>query len=834
MRRILYRCNERYGVVRAVILSFLTSLFPVVAWAQQAVVYGSVRDDSANPLSNVSIQFDEEKIFFTDADGRFEVPVPSGRPVKLLFSHIGFETFERTVLLQPGQRYPLYVVMVPRLFLIDSVVVENRALRSEPGLVKLSPGAMQYLPSAGGGVEAMLKVLGAQSGNELSAQYSVRGGNYDENLVYVNDFEIFRPTLVRSSQQEGLSFIHTQLVESVFFSTGGFAAHYGDKMSSVLDVRYKRPEKFGGNAEMSLLGGAASLEGVGLRKRLRYLWGGRYKTNRYLLSSLDTKGEYQPLFTDVQGNVQLDLSSRSTLEAIGNFSGNIYRFIPEDRVTTFGTIQRTLRLNVYFDGQEVDRYFYGMGGLAWTLRPTSHLKLKVMAAMYRSQEEETFDIIGQYFLGEVSNDFGSSAFGQTLYYLGVGTTHQWARLVLNSTIYRLSHKATLTRGAHVVQWGFDASHELLSDQINEWVRLDSAGYTLPYSDQQLVIPELIKGRYELSSARLAAYMEDTWRPVGPFSLRIGTRISYWDLNGQWLVSPRLQWSYDPAWKADIIFKAAFGFYDQPPFYRELRNLEGELQRNVLAQRSIHYVAGLDYNFSMWQRRFHFVSELYYKHLMDLNPYELDNVRIRYFGTNTAKGYAAGMDFRLHGEFVPGAESWVAMSLLKTKENLLNDVLYRVDTIKSGEPAGIILDSVPVYPGYIPRPTDQLLNFSLFFQDYLPGNERFKVHLNLLFGTGLPTGPPDNIRARDTIRLAPYRRVDIGFSAMVHDATRKTHRSNVLGRHVQTAWISVEVFNLLGVFNEISYTWVKDFSNMIYAVPNYLTGRRINVRLHIRF
>jgi hypothetical protein len=704
-------------------------------------------------------------------------------------------------------------------------------------MIRIDPKLFDALPSASGGVEAILKVLGASSNNELSSQYSVRGGNYDENLVYVNDFEIYRPFLIRSGQQEGLSFINSDMVSSLLFSAGGFAAKYGDKMSSVLDIDYRKPEKFGGAASISLLGGSLTLEGASPNQSLRFLVGARYKTNQYLLNSLETTGDYRPAFSDIQADVTYDVSDKVSLEAIANYSSNQYQFIPQDRVTTFGTIQNTLRLTVYFDGQEVDKYTTAMGGLSVTYKPKSNLRLKFLASIYGNQEDETFDVIGEYFLGEVGNNLGNANFGQTLYYIGTGTNQEWGRDYLTATILKFAHKGSFIKKHHYLQWGFDINREHIHDDLSQWTRVDSAGYTLPYSDSQIFLQDIIRSEYDFSSFRYSLYVQDAWvlNEERNFTLTYGSRLSYWDFNKQFLVSPRVQLSVQPNWQRDIVFRAAVGAYDQPPFYRELRDLDGNIHPDVLAQRSIHYVAGTDYNFKWWGRPFKFVSEIYYKQLYDLNPYELDNVRIQYFGENDAKGYAAGLDLRLNGEFVKDAESWVSLSLLSTRENLSNDFVFEVDTIfTDDEHIEFQLDSIEISPGLIPRATDQFLNFGMFFQDYIPGNENFKVHLNFLFGTGLPTGPPDHVRARDTLRLSPYRRVDIGFSAILLNREKTKIQENPVWHHFKSIWLSLEVFNLLGVSNEISFTWVEDINNTVYAVPNYLTGRRINLRMMVNF
>jgi hypothetical protein len=825
-------------MLRNLLIVFIAGLLPQYVFSQTASVYGNIRNESNQLLTSVSIKLSSGgKFQLSDQQGNYDIAIPAGEDIVITFSYIGYEDYVRQLNLKTGQRLPLYIVMVTRQYEIDSITIEDRELRDQPSMVKIDPKQFEALPSASGGVEAILKVLGASSNNELSSQYSVRGGNYDENLVYVNDFEIFRPLLIRSGQQEGLSFINQDLVSSLLFSAGGFQAKYGDKMSSVLDIEYKKPDKFGGSAMVSLLGASLSLEGATKNQRFTYLLGARYKTNQYLLNSLETSGDYRPSFSDVQAFFTYQVSKKVSLEGIGNYSSNRYWFIPEDRVTTFGTIQSTLRLTVYFDGQEVDRYSTAMGGLSLTYRPKRNLSLKFLTSVYGDQEDETFDVIGEYFLGEVGNDLGNETFGQTLYYIGTGTNQEWGRDYLDASIVKFAHKGTFLKHQHFVQWGVDINREHIADQLSEWTRMDSAGYTLPYSGSEIFLQEVIRTSYTFSSMRYSAYLQDSWtlNEDRDFVLTYGSRFSYWDLNDQFIVSPRIQLSYQPNWQKDIVFRAAVGAYDQPPFYRELRDLYGNLHVDVLAQRSIHYVIGSDYNFRMWNRPFKFVSEIYYKQLYDLNPYELDNVRIRYFGENNAKGYAAGIDLRLNGEFVKDAESWISLSLLSTKENLNDDFVYEIDTnYIDQEQTEFELDSTIVYPGYIPRPTDQFLNFGMFFQDYIPGNENFKVHLNFLFGTGLPTGPPDHVRSRDTIRLSPYRRVDIGFSALLLNGEKPKIQQSKTWRHFETIWLSLEIFNLLDVSNEISFTWVKDITNTTYAVPNYLTGRRVNLRLMVDF
>ena len=816
--------------------SILFSFVSLFIFAQNATIYGNVRDELNKPLSKVSIVVSEnEKGTITDDSGNFELAVTSGKDEIVTFSSVGYENFVKTVHLIAGQRFPLYVVMTEKTYQLNDITIQENELRDQPSMQKIDVSKFEALPSASGGVESILKILGAQSNNELSSQYSVRGGNFDENLVYVNGFEIYRPFLVSSSQQEGLSFVNPDLVSSLLFSAGGFPAKYGDKISSVLDINYKKPDHFEGTAGISLLGANASIGNASKNKKFTYLFGARYKSNQYLLNALPTQGDYRPTFTDFQAYLTYKINDRWSLEGLANYSGNRFLFIPEDEVTTFGTIQETLRLTVFFDGQELDRYENGMAGVALNFQPRKNLNLKLLTSFYKDREDETFDIIGQYFLGEVNTNLGSSAFGQTAYYIGVGTNQNWGRDYLDATVYKLALKATWLDGAHFVQAGADVNRELIDYQLNEWVRQDSAGYALPYSPEAINLQDVIHSKFIINSFRYSGYLQDAWtlNETRDFILTFGGRFNYWTENNQLIFSPRAQLSYKPQWKRDLVFRAAIGAYDQPPFFRELVDLYGNLHPDVKAQRSIHFVLGSDWNFQWLDRPFKFVSEVYYKDLYDLNPYELDNVRIRYYGTNDAIGYAYGVDLRLNGEVVKDAESYVSVDFLNTKENLTDDYLWKVDTtFFDPNHTEYKLDSTKIFPGYIPRPTDQRVTFALFFQDYIPGNENFKVHLNLVFGTGLPTGPPDHIRARDTLRLTPYRRVDIGFSALLVDG--KKHQQSEFLKHIQNAWLQFEIFNLFDVQNEISYSWVKTTNNLIYAVPNYLTGRRFNLRLQVKF
>lgn len=817
--------------------SVLTLLFSTKAFSQITVTGKVTGTDNAALVGATVLLKNTTEYAVVDANGNYNLTFHSPeRTATLRFSYLGYEASERTIDLDKVN-ITLNVKLASKVDTIGRTIIHGREIRDQAGLQKIDPKKFEYMPSTIGGIEAYLKVLGASSNNELSSQYSVRGGNFDENLVYVNDFEIYRPFLIRSGQQEGLSFVNPDLVGSLLFSTGGFQAKYGDKLSSVLDVTYKRPKKFAGSVGGSLLGGNAHLEGSSKNYRLSYLAGVRYKSNQYILGSLDTKGDYKPSFFDAQALVSYQLTENTTLEYIANVAFNRYLFEPEDRVTTFGTIKQVLQLNVYFDGQEVDRYNTLMNGLSLTFRPKKNLTLKFLASGYYAREDETVDITGDYFIGEVETNLGKQTFGQVLYSLGVGTSQDWIRNFLDASVVNAGHRGSFLSKSnrHFWQWGATAQWETINDRLKEWNLIDSAGYNLPYSNSEILMQGYINTTNKLQSYRFHGFVQDAWylNEEKSAALTYGLRAHYWTLNEQIVVTPRAQFSFTPKrWERDYVFRFAAGMYAQPPFYRELRDLNGLVHRDVKAQQSVHLVAGADHNFVLWNRPFRFVAEAYYKYLWDINPYELENVRIRYYAANKATGYATGIDLRLNGELVQGAESWISLSVLQTREDIKDDYYYTFDTtFVDGEIAEF--DTTTHHPGFIPRPTDQRVNFALYLQDYIPGNENFKVHLNLVFGTGLPVGPPDLNRFRDTLRIPPYRRVDIGFSALLLNG-RKDKYNERFASKFKAIWFSVEVFNLLGVSNTISYSWLKDNYNTVYAVPNYLTSRRLNAKLQVNF
>ena len=835
-------------------LFLLGVLLPTCVFAQQkATVKGTLVNESNKPVQGVNVSvFGLPGGVATKSDGTYELKVNASEPIEIVFSFIGFKTEKMPLELAPGE-----IKIINRTLKVSETSLPAVEVRDEQykrtSFTRIDPKTVGQIPNVSGSFEAVLKTLpGVVSNNELSSQYSVRGGNYDENLVYVNDIEIYRPFLVRSGQQEGLSFINSDLVSGINFSAGGFEAAYGDKLSSVLDIKYKKPTAFAGSAYASLLGGGFHLEGVNKKKNLGYLLGVRYKSNSYLFKSLETKGEYKPVFADVQTLVNWELNEKNDISFLGNFSLNKYQIIPENRETEFGTINQALRLTIYFDGQEVDRYESYTGAVTYTHSPNDSLRLKLIASTYKSFETESFDIQGQYYIDELEKDIGSDNFGDVAFNRGVGTYLEHARNNLEATVFSLDHKGFYDLKNAQLQWGVRYQHEIIDDLLSEWVYIDSAEFSLPHPpdniggngnpSQDILLQEVIKTDQSLSSNRYSGYLMNSWYlgAKNRYTVNAGVRANYWDINEEIVVSPRASITYDPDWKKNITFRFATGLYYQPPFYRELRDLEGNVNTDVKAQRSIHFIGGMEYVFLSWGREFKLVTEAYYKKLDNLVPYKIDNLRIRYFAENSSHGYATGVDLRLNGEFVQGVESWASVSFLKTEEDIENDDYY---TYYNSEGEVIVpgfsnnnevTDSTLNSPGYIPRPTDQRFTFSLFFQDYLPKFPTYRMNMTLVYGTGLPFGPPGKDRYKDVYRFPSYRRVDIGFSKIIIDEdSPKKYRVKFANSFKYMA-LGIEIFNLLQVNNTVSYLWVTDVTNRRYAVPNYLSARTINVKLNARF
>lgn len=830
-----------------VVLSCLVFTFHVAA-SQSATVAGTIRDSLQRPLFGATVAVFGEPIGITTGDdGKFRLSVPANKPIKLIFSYTGLKADTLNTQLRADETKTINRTLQGKIYEMKDVVIEERSLRMM-NVTPINPKVISVLPTPNQSVEDILKTMpGVNSSNELSSQYSVRGGNFDENLVYINDFEIYRPLLVRAGQQEGISIIHPDMVESISFSAGGYDAKYGDKLSSVLDIQYKKPKKFAGAAYASLLGGGLELENRSKNGKWYYMAGVRQKSNQYLLNSFETKGEYRPSFTDVQVLTGFDINKKWNVELFGNFARNRYNLIPENRETNFGTINDAKRFTVYFEGREIDRYISMTGAASTTYRPKDNVKLKLILSTYRTREEENFDILGQYFLDQLEADLGKDDFGDIAFNLGVGSFLNHARNRLEARVSSAEHRGETVYDNGLLSWGIKAQQESFEDKLHEWNYNDSSGFSIPsFRDSinpQITLNDVVIARNNVTAERFSGFVQGS-RQFGTadrITLTGGIRALYYSLNEQLMISPRGSINFKPDWNRTVNFRAAAGVYYQAPFYREIRSLDGTLYPTTPSQKSIHFVLGNDFTFLAMGREFKLTSEVYYKALEELIPYKIDNLRIRYLPEYRSSGYSTGIDFRLFGEFVPGTESWASLSFLKTEENLQGDFYYNrynqygEKIIPGYTYDQVAVDSVRIEPGFIPRPADQRVSFSLFFQDYLPKSPTFKMSLFLAFGTGLPFGPPGEDRYKDIFRAPPYRRVDISFSKqLVGEDVVKKPKSKVLNG-LESMWIGLEIFNLLQVSNVASYTWVTDVSNARkYAVPNYLTMRQLNLRLNVRF
>lgn len=843
---------------------FLLLLFSSVKIFSQnfGTVKGTVSDSLGRSVEDVSVVIEEDAKIFTNTNkkGEFSLKVAADKKITIVFSSLNIFPVRKTVQVKANETISIVQVVSVKERILDTAQIIGKKNPIE-GPSQMEVKVVSQLPSVNEGIEAYLRFFGAGNTNELSSSYSVRGGNFDENLVYVNDFEVYRPFLIRSGSQEGLSFVNPNLVSNVKFSTGGFQARYGDKMSSVLDVTYKRPQKFGGSIYGSLLGFGGHLEGCDKKQRFTFLIGVRQRLSQYILNSLEEKGQYSPNFLDVQGYFTFQISEKVGLEYIANYARNNFIFKPVNRETSFGLLTDVKKLTVYFDGQEADRYQTFMNGLALTYNPKENLQFKFLASYYLNREKEAFDILGEYYLSQVESDLGKSNFGDVLYSLGIGGLQNWGRNTLYTDIAYGGWKGKWSKSGHNLQWGIDYKHEFITDKISQWSRVDSAGHSLsydyvsPFSNPNYVdtnlyfifdknsigINDLLKSTFNLSSNRISAFIQDTWKfgDTSQFSLNYGVRLQFWDVNKEIVITPRAQFSVKPKGAPDLVFNLAAGTYYQPPFYREMRDFTGRVNTKLRSQKSFHAVAGINYSFKAWKRPFNFTTEVYYKYLWDLVPYEFDNVLIRYFGTNSSKGYAAGAEFRLNGELAEGAESWISLNIMQTREDIIGDhytAYYdssHVQIALNEQNASRIVDSTVIYPGYIPRPTDQRVSFSMFFQDYIPKFPFIKLHLSMVFATGLPFGPPDHQKYKDVLRIPPYRRVDIGFSGQLWNP-KWAKKQNTFNQGLKSVWLSLEVFNIFGITNTVSYLWVNDIYGTRYAVPNYLTARRINAKVMFNF
>ncbi len=822
------------------LLSIACCLLPVTSiYAQKkpAYVSGKVLDENENPLSNVSVVIlGQQKGIITSDSGTFRLKVTADRAFAIVFSYTGFKSIQKNFLLSENEEETIVIRLEREGKVLEEVIVTDQRDRREAGLIKPNPKSIINLPSPVMGVESMIKVF-VGSNNELTSQYSVRGGNYDENLIYVNDFEIFRPYLVRSGQQEGLSFINPEMVRNISFYNGGFQAKYGDKMSSVLDIQYKKPRRFGGSAYVSILEQGLQLEGISNNNKLSYLIGARNRSNKNLLSRQETQGNYVPSSADLQALITYQFNNKWQAEFLGNISQTKFVLVPEFSQLTSSVFSpyftAVLGLDVYFEGQERDRYKTNMLGLSIINQPKKDLKLKWMVSRFENDEEENIDISGAYLFGERDFDKAKPTFGLIVNPLGAGVFQNFARNKLNIDNWNVSHKGILDKGKNVFLWGIGYDKTNIDDKLNEWEFQDSAGYSLPYNPAILQLNKVIKSTASLDVNKISGYFQDNLifgDTSNSFTLQAGVRYNYNSLNNEFLLSPRVGASWQPKGGKDIIYRFAAGIYDQPPFYRELRRYDGTVNTDLKAQKSFQIVGGFDYNFKKTNRPMRMTVEAYYKNMWDVVPYDIDNVRIRYYGENSAKAYAYGIEGRLFGELVKDAESWISIGLMDTKENIDGDYYteYTIDTLNQA------IDSATVEGGWFRRPTDRTLTFGMFFQDYLATNKNFRVYLNTIYGTNLPYNIPGSVKYRNGAIIEPYIRVDIGFSALLLDADKSNRRSHSPFRNFESIWASLEVFNLLDRSNTISYLLIKDFANNVFTIPNRLTPRLINFKIVARW
>ena len=790
--------------IRKSILLLLFTAAVQTAYGQSFTLQGKVSDKDGNPIELASVMVvSQGRLAMTNLKGEFSIQLQSEDSVKVRFSMVGYRPKTR-ILYRPRGRQTLLVQLADDNEL-QEVVVEGKS--AQHGTTKeLDVKTVRQGPStSGNAVEEMVQTqAGVSTHSELSSQYNVRGGTFDENSVYINNVEVFRPFLVRSGQQEGLSVINPDMVESVGFSSGGYEARYGDKMSSALDITYKRPKRTEGSVSASLLG-ASGYMGLAAKK---FTWsnGLRYKTNKYLLGSLETKGEYQPSFLDYQTYLSWQPDKRWQVDFIGNISDNHYDFEPEDRETNFGTMENVKSFRVYFDGREKDLFRTFFGSLAITRHLSAKTSLSALASAFSTKEQERYDIQGQYWLTQT----------ETSENLGVGTYMQHSRDYLKANVKSLKLIMRHKTGKHNVEGAFTYKMEHITENSAEYEYRDSAGYNVPHTGSDLNMIYSLRARNKLDARRLETYLQDTWHFQSSdsiptlFTFNYGIRFSHWNFNGESIVSPRASLTITPGWNRNLTFRIAGGLYYQAPFYKELRDTSAvngvtyaTLNRKIKAQRSVHAIAAMDYRFQMMDRPFKFSAEVYYKALSHLVPYSVDNVKVTYYGDNHATGHAAGIDLKLFGEFVPDADSWLTLSIMNTRMKLNGKT--------------------------IPLPTDQRYALNLYFTDYFPSSTRWRMSLKLAYADGLPFSAPHRELERNTFRAPAYKRADIGMSYRLfdnHDGSKNSILRNV--------WLGIDCLNLFGISNVNSYYWITDVTGQQYAVPNYLTGRQINGKVIIDF
>ena len=796
---------ERIFAIVIILLAALHGAYAQQESADTAKVSlkGRVVDDEQEPVSLCIVRVEGQGVATTASlEGNYSLRFATADSVVVTYSMIGYET-RRKVLKKPSGNLTLNIVMHSKGKDMGEVTVAD-SKRQLGSTQELNTKDLKRMPSTtGNAVEELVATqAGVSTHNELSSQYNVRGGSFDENCVYINGVEVYRPLLISSGQQEGLSVINSDMVEKVNFSAGGFEAKYGDRMSSVLDITYARPKRAEGSLQASLLGTSAYF-GYGNRK-FAFSNSVRYKTNQYMLGSLETKGEYSPRFLDYQAYVSWMPTGKWSIDAIGYISTNDYDFMPEDRETNFGTLEDVKTFKVYFDGKEEDQFKTYFATLKVSRKIGANGNLGLSASAFSTRERETYDIQGQYWLNETNGDEQ----------LGVGTYMEHARNTLRSQSQTLKATYEARLGRHTLAAGLGWKHESIDENSREWEYRDSSGYSVPHTGTDLNVIYNLKSLNDISSNHAELFLQDTYRTeskVGILSINYGARLSYWSWNGEWLFSPRVSMGFVPSSNDNLTFRLATGLYYQRPFYKELRdtvtadgNTTVRLNKEIRSQRSFQVVAGMEYKFKMMGRPFKLTAEAYYKAQGNLNPYNVDNVKVVYYGNNCASGYVVGADLKLYGEFVPGTDSWISFGLMKAQMDL------------NGQS--------------IPQPTDQRYNLNFFFSDYFPGTTRWKMSLKASFADGLPFGPPHTGLERNVFRAPAYKRVDIGMNYRLIDNEDRHMRRNV----VRNLWLGLDCFNIFDLSNVSGYYWVTDVSNHQYAVPNYLTGRMINARILVEF
>ena len=880
--------NKKY---RSFILMLIFS--SLIFGQENVIIKGSIKTSKGKPVNKANVVVIDTKIGTTsNKKGEFQFKIENTGYFNLEVSHVKYQKISKK--LNPETDTVIFIRMENKVLQTHDVEYKDPGSSTTEILPTIN-AANIALPS--GNIEGLLSSVGfgVRQNNELSSGFNVRGGNFDENLIYVNGIEVYRPFLARSGQQEGLSFINPSMVENIIFSAGGFDAKYGDKLSSVLDISYREPIDFEANLSTSLLGTQLQF-GDRPNSLINYNFGFRYRTNAYLLGALDTKGEYQPRFADVQGLINFNLNEKLKLTAFGTAANNLFSVQPENRQTNFGNINEALRFTVYYEGQENTQYKTYMGALSLQHQTTEKLSLNYFISTFNTDETEYFDLLGEYRLDELERDLSSDQYGDVAYNRGVGAFLNHARNQLKANVINFYHKGDFINKKQKTSWGLKLQGEKVTNDIKEWNYLDSARFNTPkpidsvgYQDpssipyQQLVLSNLIKANNKIATSRVTGFiqhrfkfnrskeinlqyntdsnfnLDTTFNSQDYFTATIGARANYWTFNNQTVFSPRINIKWRPAFykfennqieRKNITFRLATGYYYQPPFYRAARYLDGSINPAIRAQKSIHIVAGGDLVFNMWNRKFKFGSEIYYKFLQDIIPYEIENVRVNYYGENLASGYARGIDLKINGEFVEGIQSYASLSWLQTKEDLFNDFYYEYFN-QNGEkiiPGYTIdqtrADSILYEPGFIPRPTDQRLSFSMFFQDQMPNDwdtekvkwSNMKVNINVLVASRLPYGPPGNKRYSDTLRSSFYKRVDIGFckDLINNETDRSKFKEKSIFNEIEALWIAFEVFNLLDISNTTNYTWIRDVSGRQYSIPSFLTSRRLNLKLVARF